>query len=315
MTKLLKCLLIFALFVFFTFYVAPQLFHNKRTQPENKMSGGARFFEGDEHVKLYVEARPSVPAKLVKTITEYLKQNRPGPYGLAVDVACGSGQSTLVLAEDGSFEKVVGVDVSPGQIREANLRSDKPENVEFKESAAEVLPFEDNSVEVVYVNMAIHWFNRDLFFTEVKRILKPGGVLAISMFTNAGAESPVDVEPAVRQRFDAAQEAFNKEVRPYFDAKIDLYMENYKPIHPLPGFQNPQYLSGSDLTFQRKSTSKLQHMNLLTTSGYQLMKKSNPALAQKIDDNLKKEFEACVGDLDKVLSFEHSMILLLGSNN
>ena len=37
------------------------------------MSGGARFFEGDEHVKLYVEARPSVPAKLGKNNNDWSK--------------------------------------------------------------------------------------------------------------------------------------------------------------------------------------------------------------------------------------------------
>jgi len=279
------------------------------------MSGEKRFFEGDEHVKLYVDSRPSVPTKLVTKITEYLKQNRPGPFGLAVDVACGSGQSTLVLAEEGSFEKIVGIDVSPGQIREANQRSDKPENVEFKESPAEVMPFEDASVDVVYVNMAIHWFNRDLFFTEVQRVLKSGGVLAISMFTNTGRESPLGLEPDAKQRFDAAQEAFNKEILPYFDKKIGLYMDDYKPIHPLPGFKRPQYISGPELTFQRKASSTLQFKNMLTTSAYQLMKKSNPDLAEKIAEEMKKEFEACVGDLDKELSFEHSMILLLGTNN
>jgi len=279
-----------------------------------EMSGEKRFFEGDEHVKLYVTSRPSVPLKIVTKITEYLKENRPEPFGLAVDVACGSGQSTLVLAEGGQFDKVVGVDVSPGQIREANERPDKPENVQFMESPAEKLPFEDKSVDVIYVNMAIHWFNREAFFPEVRRVLKEGGVLAISMFTNAGEESPLDLEDDQKKRFDDAQSNFTKEVLPFFDKGISLYMEEYKPIHPLPGFTNSLYITGPDLTFQRKVTSKLQYLNLLTTSGYQLMKKANPTLADKIADDLRKEMEASVGDMEKEINFEHSMILLLGTN-
>ena len=61
----------------------------------------------------------------------------------------------------------------------------KTKEVFIQESAAEVLPFEDNSVEVVYVNMAIHWFNRDLFFTEVKVYIKKRDsveVVLISVF-------------------------------------------------------------------------------------------------------------------------------------
>eukprot|EP00088_Acartia_fossae_P007187 TRINITY_DN13344_c0_g1_i1.p1 TRINITY_DN13344_c0_g1~~TRINITY_DN13344_c0_g1_i1.p1 ORF type:complete len:281 (+),score=75.11 TRINITY_DN13344_c0_g1_i1:48-890(+) len=279
------------------------------------MSGEKRFFEGDDHVKLYKTARPQVPTLIVEKIVDYLKKHRDGPYDLAVDVACGSGQSTFVLAEGGNFKQIVGIDVSPGQIREANERSDKPDNVEFKVSSAEEMPFADNSVDVIYINMAIHWFNRDNFFPEAKRILKPGGVLAISMFLNAGAESPspVDLAAPQRERFDTAQDKFIQEIMPYFDKGIDLYMKEYKPIHPLPGFQDSTYIKGEELTFDRKISAKLQFENLLTTSGYQLMKKNNPTLAQKVTEELENELKACVDDFDKEINFQHSMVLLMGA--
>ena len=47
---------------------------------------------------------------------------------LAVDVGCGSGQSTTILAPH--FDKVVGLDISAAQIDEAN-KKEKPGNVEF----------------------------------------------------------------------------------------------------------------------------------------------------------------------------------------
>ena len=50
------------------------------------------------------------------------------PYHLAVDVGCGSGQSTRPLAP--YFKKVIGVDVSEAQIAKARC-ADNPPNVEF----------------------------------------------------------------------------------------------------------------------------------------------------------------------------------------
>ena len=50
----------------------------------------------------------------------------------------------------------------------------------FKVSPAEKMPFLDaNSVDLVTCAQAIHWFDRDAFFKEVKRVLKINGTLAV----------------------------------------------------------------------------------------------------------------------------------------
>ena len=52
-------------------------------------------------------------------------------------------------------------------------------NVEYQYGIAEELPLQDQSCELVTVGQALHWFNRDKFFNEVSRILKPHGRLAV----------------------------------------------------------------------------------------------------------------------------------------
>lgn len=96
---------------------------------------------------------------------------------LAVDVGCGSGQSTVVLQP--FFKKVFGLDVSSNQIKAA--RKLCVPGCEFRIGSAEDLSeFPDSSVDLVTCCQAAHWLDLEAFYSEADRVLKPQeGLLAI----------------------------------------------------------------------------------------------------------------------------------------
>lgn len=101
------------------------------------------------------------------------------PQDFAIDVGCGSGQSTRVLSP--YFSRVVGTDVSPAQIQQASLASKDQDNITFQVGSSEDLSaFAEHSVDLVTCCQAIHWFDIPTFYSQVDRILKPQeGILAI----------------------------------------------------------------------------------------------------------------------------------------
>ncbi|CAL4071310.1 unnamed protein product, partial [Meganyctiphanes norvegica] len=136
-----------------------------------------RHFEGVQHAALYAKFRPSPPTSMITTMTSYLKEkNSEKTLDVAVDVGCGSGQSTQILSP--SFKSVFGLDISKSQIDEAN-KMETLKNIQYKVSGAEQLSFADSSVTVVTAGQAAHWFDLPKFYKEVERILVPGGILAM----------------------------------------------------------------------------------------------------------------------------------------
>ncbi|GFT72361.1 methyltransf_25 domain-containing protein [Nephila pilipes] len=147
-----------------------------RCQVRNMISSSSQQFDRSDQAKAYSQFRPDPPKELVEVIISYLEEEVPDPFGLAVDVGCGTGQSTLVLAPH--FRSVLGCDVSKSQVREAVL-SRKASNVQYRVSAAECLPVGDESVHLLTAGTCFHWLDIPAFFKEAKRVLVPGGVLAI----------------------------------------------------------------------------------------------------------------------------------------
>jgi SAM-dependent methyltransferase len=115
----------------------------------------------------YARFRPDYPAALL----DWLAGVAPGR-GSAWDCACGSGQATVPLAA--RFERVVATDASLEQLSKAPTT----DNVSMAASLAETAPLPDHSVDLVTVAQAIHWFDLEAFFAEVRRVLVPGGVVA-----------------------------------------------------------------------------------------------------------------------------------------
>ena len=123
--------------------------------------------------ELYSIYRPVYPPTVLETIVAYCKYHGAS-FEFALDVGCGSGQSTKGLLT--YYDKVLGVDRSASQI--AMAPKDIP-NMSFKRGSAEDLYFVDNeSVDLITAASASHWFDTDLFYSEMWRLLKPDGVFA-----------------------------------------------------------------------------------------------------------------------------------------
>lgn len=142
-----------------------------------------RLFEHAAHASLYSKYRPTYPKSVIETIASYVT-NRGGSLGVALDVACGSGQSTFYLKD--TFKKIIGVDISKAQLEEANskCRAQNIHNIQFRLGSAMELPVESESVDVVTTAQALHWLDIDGFFAECRRVLKHKGCLAVYGYGN-----------------------------------------------------------------------------------------------------------------------------------
>ncbi|MFN7144379.1 MAG: class I SAM-dependent methyltransferase, partial [Myxococcota bacterium] len=104
--------------------------------------------------------------------------------GLAVDVATGSGQAALALAE--RFERVVAVDQS------AELVASVPEHPRLTTQVADAAAFDARDADLVTVFQALHWFVGDAFFDRVRATLRPGGVFAAVCYGWFHVDADVD---------------------------------------------------------------------------------------------------------------------------
>ncbi len=104
-----------------------------------------------------------------------------------LDVGCGAGTDSLVAAQMvGPDGRVAGVDMTPQMLEKArsSARELGVDNVEFLDAEAENLPFEDASFDVVISNGVIDLVpDKDAVFSEIHRVLAPGGRIQIADVT------------------------------------------------------------------------------------------------------------------------------------
>ncbi|WP_018151652.1 class I SAM-dependent methyltransferase [Leeia oryzae] len=115
----------------------------------------------------YAKYRPQYP----DTLFAYLA-DQVATHDLAWDCATGNGQAASRLA--GYFRQVIATEPSAAQISHAPAIK----NVEYRVETAENSSLLDESVDLITVAQAMHWFDFDAFGKEATRVLKPGGVLA-----------------------------------------------------------------------------------------------------------------------------------------
>jgi ubiquinone/menaquinone biosynthesis C-methylase UbiE len=106
-----------------------------------------------------------------------------------LEVGCGSGAFTISAARASGIKgEVYALDIQPRMLMQLKKKLSRPENRDIKniklvEGDAHKLPFNDNSFDVVYtVTVLQELQDQNIALKEMKRVLKPGGILAISEF-------------------------------------------------------------------------------------------------------------------------------------
>jgi SAM-dependent methyltransferase len=127
----------------------------------------------------YAIFRPSYPDELFDWLASIAPQR-----GLAWDCGAGSGQATVALAS--RFERVLGTDISAAQLSSAPAHP----NIEYRVTPAETSGLPDHSADLVTVAQALHWFDLPAFYAEVRRVLKPHGVIAAWGYNRFLIEQP-----------------------------------------------------------------------------------------------------------------------------
>ncbi len=108
------------------------------------------------------------------------------PGSLVLDVACGTGNTSIPLARRGA--NVTGVDIAPNLLEQARVRT-AAEGLEiiFDEGDAEALPYPDRTFDAVVTMFGAMFAPRpELVARECARVLKPGGMLAMANWTPGG---------------------------------------------------------------------------------------------------------------------------------
>ncbi|HEY4270703.1 MAG TPA: class I SAM-dependent methyltransferase [Candidatus Udaeobacter sp.] len=233
----------------------------------------------------YSKFRPSYPRELF----DYLGSVAPSRH-LAWDCGTGNGQAAVGLAS--VFDRVVASDASERQI--ANAQS--YERIEYRVASAEDSGIDSQTVDLIMVAQALHWFYLDRFYAETQRVLKLDGVLV------ASAYNLLQIEPAI-------DEIVNR-----------YYYEVVGPFWP-PERKLIEQFSDLPFPFQEIDPSKFEmraHWNLDHLLGYLRTWSSTQrfiaAKGRDPSEQIKDDLRDAWGDPQRIRNVIWPLVLRVGLN-
>lgn len=164
-----------------------------------------------QRAHLYAAHRPQYPRELFDFLATLTLEHR-----LAVDFGTGNGQAALGLADH--FSRVIGLDPSAAQIENAT----RHERIEYRIARAEATGLPAGSADLAIAAQSLHWFDPDLFFAEAKRVLAPGGAIAVW-----GYGDPVLDEPGLQHLLHDFNRGLLEE---YWPAERRLLLNGYRGV-------------------------------------------------------------------------------------
>ena len=107
-----------------------------------------------------------------------------------LDIACGTGIVARKARERvGPSARIVGVDLNEGMIDAArNLGDSHSQSCEWRTADVTKLPFEDGTFSVAFCQQGLQFFpDQELALREIKRVLRPGGRIALTVWSETSA--------------------------------------------------------------------------------------------------------------------------------
>lgn len=169
------------------------------------------YFSGQ--AKQYVRYRPGYPPELFT----YLADLAPARQA-AWDSGTGNGQAARQLAEH--FQRVIATDASEQQIENALQH----ERIEYRVERAEATSILASSIDLITSAVAAHWFDFEAYIQEVRRVSKPGAVIAVWTYQFAQIDPALD---ALIKRY------YYESLQGYWPERIH-YVENKYADLPFP---------------------------------------------------------------------------------
>jgi SAM-dependent methyltransferase len=129
----------------------------------------------------YARFRPTYPPALFAWLAEVAPAR-----AVAVDIGAGSGQASVPIAA--WFDRVVAIEPSDAQLANAPAHP----RIEYRAAAAEATGLDGGIADLLTVAQAFHWLDHARFFAEVRRVVHPGGVLAVWCYNLARITPEID---------------------------------------------------------------------------------------------------------------------------
>lgn len=171
----------------------------------------------------YTRYRPGYPPAMFAWLA-----GQTETHDLAWDCGCGNGQAAIGLVS--LYRRVVATDPSRSQIGNAVPH----DRIDYVVAPAEESGLDPASFDLITVAQALHWFEFDRFYAEVRRVAKPGGVLAAISYGEVRVEGAPD--PVV-SRF------YHDLTGPYWPPERRYVDERYATIpFPFAEIEAPQFV-------------------------------------------------------------------------
>jgi SAM-dependent methyltransferase len=184
------------------------------------------------HAQQYAQFRPHYPEALFGWLASVAPARE-----LAWDCATGNGQAAVALAAH--FQRVIATDASAQQIESAEAHP----LLEYRVAPAESSGLASDSVDVVTVAQALHWFDIPAFFAEVQRVLRPAGVVAVWSY------SFLSVSPAVD---DLVNHFYSVTTGPFWPPERELVESGYRGIaFPFEELTPPPFAMATEWNLQQ----------------------------------------------------------------
>ncbi len=177
---------------------------------------------------LYLPTYPSALYDYLATVSREHKR--------AWDCGTGNGQVAQDLAS--YFEQVYATDISEQQLAGAIPHP----KITYSLQPAEQTNFPSAFFDLITVAQAIHWFAFDRFYAEVKRTLKPGGIIAVIGYSNITIDSVLD--PIIT-------DFYSNIVGPFWDQERRYIDERYMTIpFPFKELSGPSFEQAIEWSFE-----------------------------------------------------------------